>query len=293
MSRLCFLVLVVVPATLCMKEMKEYLNMWNWDSECWGESNVEKWMEMEQSLTQQCLQTPLNDGLRTAPLQAPVMGSFQVQRQYAPLRAVPMYNNYPFVNTLGNTMFSYGRKKRAADMEYIGAQELKDLWTAKVSNLTCFMKGMGVIDDQYKIQKEFLKNGVWQMKDLRAAEHLSDSVWTTKMSQSWCDCAEIAEAIPQSALDNCPIARMFGPMARTMKFLMCKKMHTEKNCAMAQAEKLQRKYHPNCLGGTGASVLGVRDKYEEALACSMTLMHGKMEADSTAKFVHSAIRGEL
>ena len=78
---------------------------------------------------------------------------------------------------------------------------------------------------------------------------------------------------------------------------------------MAQAEKLQRfdfkiisflsnicnirKYHPNCLGGTGASVLAVRDKYEEALACSMTLMHGKMEMDSTAKFVHSAIRGEL
>ena len=70
-------------------------------------------------------------------------------------------------------------------------------------------------------------------------------------------------------------------------------MQTEKNCAMAAAEKLQRKYHPNCLGGTGAAVLAVRDKYEEALACSMTLMHGKKEMDSTAKFVHSAIRGEL
>ena len=54
-----------------------------------------------------------------------------------------------------------------------------------------------------------------------------------------------------------------------------------------------RKYHPECLGGSGASVLGTRDKYEEALACAMTLMHGKMEMDSTAKFVHSAIRGEL
>ena len=90
--------------------------------------------------------------------------------------------------------------------------------------ITHFMKGMGVIDDQYTIQKEFLKSGVWAMKDLRAAEHLSDSVWTQKMSQSWCDCAEMAAAIPQSALDNCPISRMFGPMARTMKFLMCKKV---------------------------------------------------------------------
>ena len=61
---------------------------------------------------------------------------------------------------------------------------------------------------------------------------------------------------------------------------------------MAQAEKLQRKYHPNCLGGTGASVLGVRDKYEEALACSMTLMHAKMTSDMTGQFVKKAIRGE-
>ena len=54
-----------------------------------------------------------------------------------------------------------------------------------------------------------------------------------------------------------------------------------------------RKYHPECLGGSGASVLGTRDKYEEALACAMTLMHGKMEMDSTAKFIHGALRGEL
>ena len=236
-----------------MKEMKEYLDSWNWDSECWGESNVEKFMKMEESLAQECLSTPVNEGLKMAPLQMPRMGVYQpAMTQFAPLRAVqmPVYNSYPFLNT----MYSYGRRKRAA--EYIDAQELKDMWTAKVSNLTCFMKGMGVIDDQYNIQMDFLKTGVWQMKDLTAAEHLSDPVWREKMSQSWCDCAEIAQAMPESVLDNCPIARMFGPMGRSMKFLMCKKVkllfnphnilfkqfqfHTEKNCAMAQAEKLQR-----------------------------------------------------
>ena len=64
-------------------------------------------------------------------------------------------------------------------------------------------------------------------------------------------------------------------------------------CGMAMASKLQEKYHPNCLGGEGSSVLGVRDKYEEALACSMTLMHAKMTADMTGQFVKKAIRGEL
>ena len=79
------------------------------------------------------------------------------------------------------------------------------------------------------------------MKDLTAAEHLADPVWRTKMSQFWVDCADTAEAIPAPVLDHCPLARMFGPLARTVKFMMCKKEVTQKMCAMAQAEKLQRK----------------------------------------------------
>merc|ERR1711971_202554 len=42
--------------------------------------------------------------------------------------------------------------------------------------------------------------------------------------------------------------------------------------------------------GTGRPSAGVRDKYEEALACSMTLMHAKMTADMTGQFVKKAIR---
>ena len=221
MARLYFL-LLLVPANLAMKEMREYLDCWNWDSECWGEANVEKFMKMEESLTMQCLNTPVNDGLRMAPLKMASMGSYQLaSTQYAPMRAVqmPLYN--PF-HLNGMYAYSHGRKKRSADN--IDAQELKDLWTAKVSNLTCFMKGMGVIDEEYNIQMDFLKTGVWQMKDLTAASHLADPVWREKMSQSWTDCAEIAQAMPESALDNCPIARMFGPLGRSMKFLMCKKV---------------------------------------------------------------------
>merc|ERR1719412_998080 len=146
------------------------------------------------------------------------------------------------------------------------------MWVMKVSNLTCFMRGIGAIDDTFAIQKEFLR---------------------TKVSQFWVDCADTAEAIPAPVLDHCPLARMFGPLARTMRFMMCKKEVTQKMCAMAQAEKLQRKYHPGCLGGDGASVLQTRDRYEEALACAMTLMHGKMTADMTGQFVKKAIRGEM
>jgi len=284
--------------------MKEYLQKFSWDSECWGESNVANFMKYEDELVEQCLQTPVNQDMRLRAVQAPPAQAFQVSQFQQPTVQIQR-NTYPFVgmqNTVQtqypffggfNTLYAHGRKKRSSDADWISASELKELWTKKVSNLTCYMKGMGVIDNNYNIKKDFLRKDVWEMKDTRATEHLSDSVWRNKLSQYWVDCAEMVENIPDQVLDNCPISRMFGPMARTMKFMMCKKEVTEKMCGMAQAEKLQRRYHPNCLGANGASILGVRDRYEEAMACAMTMMHSKMHEDSTGKFIKKAIRGEL
>merc|ERR1711879_24651 len=231
-SVITLLLLSLSASSLGFSQIKEYLDMWNWETECWGEANVAQFHQFEDELVNQCLQTPVNEEVQKA----------------AP-RSVP-----------------------------------------QLARLT---QPMGVIDEDYKIKKDFLRNEVGQMKDTTAAPHLGDPVFRNKMSQYWVDCADTAEAIPEAALDNCPISRMFGPMARCMKFMMCKKEVTQKMCGMAMASKLQEKYHPNCLGGEGVSVLGVRDKYEEALACSMTLMHAKMTADMTGQFVKKAIRGEL
>jgi len=282
-----------------MKQMKEYLDMWNWDSECWGESNVANFNKMEEQLIDQCLQTPVNGAFHQKAMQsAPVQSfSFQSINQQPFQQRIVQYpaatNTYPMIQYPFMSMYAHGRRKRSSDAEWISASELKELWVYKVSNLTCFMKGMGVIDDNYNIQKNFLRTKVWEMKDLRATEHLSDPVWRNKVSQHWVDCADMAEAIPEQMLDNCPMSRMFGPMARCMKFIQCKKEVTEQCCGMAQAEKLQRRYHPNCLGGNGASILGARDRYEEAMACAMTMMHAKMTEDSTGAFVKKAIRGEM
>ena len=235
MFKLSSLILLVsFTSTFSMKGMKEYLDMWNWETECWGESNVANWNKLEEQLIDQCLQSPVNEALRMQAAHASHTVQFQFQQPIQ--NAVPVQvqrNTYPFVNMyqpsypfLGgmNSLYAHGRKKRASDAEWINASELKELWTMKVSNLTCFMKGMGVIDDNYNIKKDFLRNGVWEMKDLRATEHLSDSVWRNKISQYWVDCAEMAESIPDQVLDNCPMSRMFGPMARTVKFIMCKKV---------------------------------------------------------------------
>jgi len=241
----------------------------------------------------------MNHAFQQKTMQSAPVQSFSFQNiNHQPVQRIQsvfptLSNTYPMIQHPFMSMYTHGRKKRSSDADWISASELKELWTYKVSNLTCFMKGVGVIDDNYNIQKNFLKTKVWEMKDLRATEHLSDPVWRNKVSQQWVDCADIAEAIPEQALDNCPMTRMFGPLGRCMKFMMCKKEVTEAACGMAQAEKLQRRYHPNCLGGTGASVLGVRDRYEEAMACAMTMMHSKYTEDMTGKFVKKAIRGEL
>ena len=213
--------------------MKEYLDMWNWESECWGESNVANFNKMEEQLIEQCLQTPVNGAFQQKAMQSAPVQSFSFQNfNQQPVQNVQnrivqypaATNSYPMIQYPFMSMYAHGRKRRSSDAEWISASELKELWVYKVSNLTCFMKGMGVIDDNYNIQKNFLRTKVWEMKDLRATEHLSDPVWRNKVSQHWVDCADMAESIPEKVLDNCPMSRMFGPMARCMKFIQCKKV---------------------------------------------------------------------
>ena len=217
---IALLLLSLSASSLGFSQIKEYLDMWNWETECWGEANVAQFHQFEEQLVNQCLQTPVNEEIkRMAPQSAPLARLTQ-QPMVRTFAQMPVYQTYPYGFGSHATRF-YG--KRMAE-DTMSAQELLDKWTMKVSNLTCYFKSMGVIDDDYKIKKDFLRNDVWQMKDTTAAPHLTDPVFRNKLSQYWVDCADTAEAIPQAALDNDPISRMFGPMARCMKFMMCKKV---------------------------------------------------------------------
>ena len=51
----------------------------------------------------------------------------------------------------------YRGKRAATGQELLSAAELKEMWVMKVSNLTCFMRGIGAIDESFAIQKEFLR----------------------------------------------------------------------------------------------------------------------------------------
>jgi len=167
------------------------------------------------------------------------------------------------------------RGKREVDAEEFKQQaaQFKEDWECKISNLTCVLKTMGVIDDEYKMNLEFIQENFWAMKDLSATDNLADPVWREKASGLWTDCCHAAEALPQETLDNCPMTRMFGPLGRFIKFLQCKKEATKMLCATAQASRLVSKFHPN--PGFDASEYGVRDKYEKAMMVSMVMMENK------------------
>merc|ERR1711892_214786 len=81
----------------------------------------------------------------------------------------------------------------------------------------------------------------------------------SKMSTMFTDCIDLAESIPQTFLDNNPLTRMMGPLARFMKFNMCKKMCTKHLCGAAQAARLVEKFHGAEMN-FDASEFGVQDK---------------------------------
>merc|ERR1712066_401316 len=101
------------------------------------------------------------------------------------------------------------------------------------------------------------------------AVEFKDSV-ESKMSTMFTDCIDMAESVPQALLDNNPLTRMMGPLARFMKFNMCKKMCTKHLCGAAQAARMVEKFHGDEMN-FDASEFGVRDKYEKAMMVAMVM----------------------
>merc|ERR1712013_890026 len=132
------------------------------------------------------------------------------------------------------------------------------------------MAASGAFDADFKINRNMFTNDIWTMQDLSATDNLADPVWRAKMTTMFNDCIDMAESIPQALLDNNPLTRMMGPLARFMKFNMCKKMCTKHLCGAAQAARMVKKFHGDEMN-FDASEFGVRDKYEKAMMVAMVM----------------------
>ena len=221
------------PETL--KKIKNHINKWNWDVQCWGENNVVKHRMMLKNVCEQCMQMPTNEMPKSAPLKkmlhATPMQAAHIPSNFLNVPASTYSLGYPYANAYHlNSPYIAHHGKRSAGMsnnleEFLeNAEVFKEGCESKISNLTCILKTMGAIDSDFKINRAMFETEIWKMKDLSATDNVADPVWRQKMSGMWTDCIDAAESLPQSLLDNNPISRMMGPLARFNCFMKCKKV---------------------------------------------------------------------
>jgi len=260
------------PDTL--KKIEDHLKTWNCDVACWGERNVVKHKQMETEMIEKCMLQPVNPLMvgqsQAVPKKLPLMAASGALKQF---HTIPL--NYLPASTysLGYAPFQHHLGKRdAGDLEeFMGhAAMFKDGVESKMSNLSCVLQSFGAIDADFKINRNMFTNDIWTMQDLSATDNLADPVWRAKMTTMFNDCIDMAESIPQALLDNNPLTRMMGPLARFMKFNMCKKMCTKHLCGAAQAARMVEKFHGDEMN-FDASEFGVRDKYEKAMMVAMVM----------------------
>ena len=91
------------PETL--KKIKDHIDTWNWDVQCWGENNVVQHKMMEKNVCEQCMHTPINTAIKAKPLQHKIQAlhsSPLMQQIPANFMQVPASNynlGYPYGNT--------------------------------------------------------------------------------------------------------------------------------------------------------------------------------------------------
>jgi len=285
-------------------KIKNHLNTWNWDVQCWGENNVVQHMQMEKEVCEKCMNEPVNPLMKgqsqaVTPKMLGLMSSPTMQyahhipSNFQQLPASTYNLGYPYANMMPFKTH-YG-KRAASDMsEHLekfmdNAADFKDSVESKMSNLSCVLQSMGAIDADFKINRKMFTKDIWEMKDLSATDNLADPVWRSKMTTMWTDCIDMAESIPQALLDHNPVTRMMGPLARFMKFMMCKKMCTKHLCGAAQAARMVEKFHGAEMD-FDASEFGVQDKYEKALMVAMVMTESKTPE---MEFINHVFHGEM
>merc|ERR1711997_925566 len=93
-SVITLLLLSLSTSSLGFSQIKEYLDMWNWETECWGEANVAQFHQFEDELVNQCLQTPVNEEVqKAAPRSVPQLA--RLTQSYSPAVLVPLTTLVP------------------------------------------------------------------------------------------------------------------------------------------------------------------------------------------------------
>jgi len=314
MNKMTRLVVIFFCIHICasykrsMREVERFINKWNWDTKCWGETNVIKQRALIQAATKQCMETPgikvtgqSSDKVPLFPPSPPSPASPASQASPAPVSSSPATPKYQYFSAWSlDFPYKSGHGQRearavvdtvddATDISENNVDDAIDISENKLNNLTCILTTIGALDSEFKINRKLFAREVWKEKDNYATENIANPVWRKKMSGMWTDCIDMAESLPQSVIDYNPLLRRMKHLARFSRFASCKKAAEKQMCAAAQAEKLFRKFDKSGIEVFEDEALDVEDKYEKALMMAID----KMESKSLEmEFIDEIFEGE-
>merc|ERR1711993_235378 len=274
---------------------------------CWGQGNMFYWKLAMMNAVEEChtgQQSNIKPANPFAQLNKP-QNPFQtlpapVQQKAVPRNPFQSANAFPkrpTVNpdSLKSILFSnFDRRKRQADglievteedfAEFLADfSDFKDDVASKMSNLTCVLSKMKMLDSNYQVNLKTYTEDFWKDVDLSQTLAGEDPVWRQMMIDGYSDCYDIAKSFPQSALDKNPIMKVFG---RHMVFFKCTKKVESHCCGMACANHMLETLYGNTDNYDWSQHGLPNNKYKRA-AMSMKVMYST--ANPEEEFVHNFV----
>merc|ERR1740128_1258811 len=268
-----------------MRQIKKSVNKYNFDKECWGKNNMDKFYLAQTSTAEKCFQMePTID----------VLSRLHPERTnpFSPLKK-PFDNPFQkLINGDLSEIKSLWRNKRAAAITgYVETDEddvlefLEDFRVfghnvaSKISNLTCVLQEMKMLDEEGNIILDTFVNFADDEDYVPETEATKDPVFVEMIKSGYNDCYKISQNWPQQSLDRNPLYKFFG---KNMIFLKCAQKHQSKCCLQAQIKQWLESIHGKITPEDLSQYQLPDNKYEAAVLSTMVHYHS---ASPEEKFV--------
>merc|ERR1712226_1726433 len=283
MRSLVALTLFLAAATGSMQMMKKIhhdMMMMNSQAMCWGHGNMMYYKMAMMAAMEECHDGHTSNIKPTSPFA-------QLNKPKNPFQTLPA--NIQAKNPFSGSSFN---KKRQTEglievteedfAEFLGDfNEFKDDVASKMSNLTCVLSKLNMLDADYQVNLKLYTEDFWRDADLSQTLAGEDPTWRQMMIDGYSDCYDIAKSFPQSALNKNPIMKVFG---RHMVFFKCTKKVEAHCCGMACANHmLETMYGPS--DNFDWNQYGMSNNKYERAAMTMKVMYSTASPEEA--FVHN------
>jgi len=267
------------------KKIMHTMVKYNLLEKCWGQKNMVGYALGQHKAMEHCKQlSPMyQSGFTTLPQQIggnPWMTLPQPIKQTKPWGGSNTGGEAEILSKLAELLLPRLRRNRRqagglieADesdfQEFLGnLEDFKEGMQSKISNLTCVLTQMKILDANMQPNMYQYLTGVWQELDMSEPNiAIQEPEWVQKMKNSYTDCHDLAKAWPQKSLDRNELTKKYG---REMVFFKCVDKMQVQNCAkFCIKQALELWYGKDDSDWTQYGL--PRDKYDASLVSMMVL----------------------